>query len=89
MDHVKAVEKLCRLKQKNGETAAQLAWRIERNSWPKRTQNYVVQDTFIGAIDKEMSQRLKKNPKHCELNLTKLAEELERLELIYQPTTLN
>ncbi len=40
-----------------------------------------------GAIDEEMSQRLKTNPKHRELNLTKLAEELERLELIYHPTT--
>ena len=34
-----------------------------------------------------MSQRLKTNPKHPELDLTKLAEELERLELIYHPTT--
>ncbi len=47
----------------------------------------MLQDTFIGAIDEEMSQRLKTNPKHRELNLTKLAEELERLELIYHPTT--
>ena len=34
-----------------------------------------------------MGQRLKTNPKHRELDLTKLAEELERLEVIYHPTT--
>ena len=42
---------------------------------------------FVGAIDEEMSERLKTNPKHRQLDLTKLAEELERLELIYHPTT--
>ena len=47
----------------------------------------MLQDTFIGAIDEEMNQRLKTNPKHRELNLTKLAEVLERFELIYHPKT--
>ena len=100
VDHEKAVEELRRLKRKNGETPAQLAWRIEKlmaKAYPelcgskdaaaKQTHLQMLQDTFIGAIDEEMSQRLKTNPKHRELNLTKLAEELERLELIYHPTT--
>ena len=47
----------------------------------------MLQDAFVVAIDEEMSQRLKTNPKHRELDLTKLAKEQERLELIYHPTT--
>ena len=100
VDHEKAVDELRRLKRKNGETPAQLAWRIEKlmgKAYPelcdskdaaaKKTHLQMLQDTFVGAIDEEMSQRLKTNPKHRELDLTKLAEELERLELIYHPTT--
>ena len=98
--HEKAVDELRRLKRKNGETPAQLAWRIEKlmgKAYPelcdskdaaaKNTHLQMLQDTFVGAIDEEMRQRLKTNPKHRELDLTKLAEELERLEVIYHPTT--
>ena len=100
VDHEKAVDELRRLKRKNGETPAQLAWRIEKlmgKGYPelcdskdaaaKNTHLQMLQDTFVGAIDEEMSQRLKTKPKHRELDLTKFAEELERLELIYHPTT--
>ena len=100
VDHEKAVDELRRLKRKNGETPVQLAWRIEKlmgKAYPelcdskdaaaKKTHLQMLQDTFVGAIDEEMSQRLKTNPKHRELDLTKLAEELKRLELIYHPTT--
>ena len=86
----KAVGELRRLKRKNSETPAQLAWRIEkrmRKAYPelcgskdeaaKKTHLQMLQDTFVGAIDEAISQKLKTNPKHCELNLTKLGEELE------------
>ena len=53
----------------------------------KKTHLQMLQDPFVGAMDEAMSQKLKTNPKHRELNLTKLAEELERLELIYHPLT--
>ena len=60
--------------------------RLKRRS-AKSTHLQMLQDTFVRAIDEEMSQRLKTKPKHRELDLTKLAEELKRLELIYHPTT--
>ena len=100
VDHEKAVDKLRCLKRKNGKTPAQLAWRIEKfmgKAYPelcgskdeaaKKTHLQMLQDTFVGAIDETMSQKLKTNPKHHKFNLTKLAEELERLELIYHPST--
>ena len=99
VDLKKAVDQLRRLKRKSGESRAQLAWRIEKRmgkAYPelygskdeaaKKTHLQMLQDPFVGAMDEAMSQKLKTNPKHRELNLTKLAE-LERLELIYHPLT--
>ena len=95
VDHEKAVDELRRLKRKNGETPTQLAWRIEKlmgKAYPelcgpkdeagKKTHLQMLQDTFVEAIDETMSQSLRQTP-----NLTKLAEELERLELIYHPSS--
>ena len=99
VDHEKAVDELRRLKRKNGETPAQLAWRIDKlmgKAYPelcdskdeavKKTHLQMLQDIFVETIDETMSQKLKTNPKHREPNLTKLAEELECLELIYHPS---
>ena len=82
VDHEKDVDELRRLKRKNGETPAQLAWRIEKlmgKAYPelcgskdeaaKKTHLQMPQDTFVGAIDEAMSQKLKTNPKHRGLNL--------------------
>lgn len=100
IDHEKAVDELRGLKRKTGETPPQLAWRIEklmRKAYPElctsedesaqKTHRQMLQDAFLGAIDDVMSQRLKSDTKHREFDLTKLAEELDRLELIYKSSS--
>ncbi len=66
VDHEKAVEELRRLKRKNGETPAQLAWRIEKlmaKAYPELcgSKDAAAKRTHLQMLqDKEMSQRLKR-----------------------------
>ena len=104
VDHETAVAELARLKRQDNETPAQLAWRVEkitRKAYPglseveenttANTYKQMLQDKFLAAIDDDMSKRLKNNGKYRDMNITALAEELERLELIYKkkPATVN
>lgn len=47
----------------------------------------MLQDTFVGVFDEEMSQRT--NPKNFGLDLSKSAEAQERIELIHDPQPLS
>ncbi len=44
----------------------------------------MLQDKFLEAIDEEMTKKIKDNGNYRRMNITALAEELERLELIYK-----
>ena len=46
----------------------------------------MLHDTFLGAIDKPISQKIKSDSKHRDLNLSQLFDELDRLELVYKTT---
>ena len=108
VDHETAVSELAQLKRQDDETPAQLAWRVEkitRKAYPglseveentaAKTYKQMLQDKFLVVIDDDMSKRLKNDGKYRDMNITTLAEELERLELIYKrkphfkPTTVN
>jgi putative lipoic acid-binding regulatory protein len=97
VDHETAVAELAQIKRISDETPAQLAWRVEkvtRKAYPglseakeeSATQTYeqMLQDKFLEAIDEEMSKKIKDNGNYRRMNITALAEELERLELIYK-----
>ena len=81
VDHERAVDELRRLKRKNGETPAQLAWRIEklmRKAYPelrgskdeaaKKTHLQMLQDIFVETIDGTMSQKLKTQTSRAKLD---------------------
>ena len=108
VDHETAVSELAQLKRQDDETPAQLAWRVEkitRKAYPglseveentaAKTYKQMLQDKFLAVIDDDMSKRLKNDGKYRDMNITTLAEELERLELIskrkphFKPTTVN
>ncbi|CAB4032688.1 Hypothetical predicted protein [Paramuricea clavata] len=48
----------------------------------KKTKEQMLHDAFLGAIDNSMSQKIKSDSKHRDLNLAQLSEELDRLELV-------
>ena len=108
VDHDTAVSELAQLKRQDDETPAQLAWRVEkitRKAYPglsevkeniaAKTYKQMLQIKFLAAIDDDMSKRLKNDGKYRNMNITALAEVLERLELMYKrkpqfkPTTVN
>ncbi|CAB3980226.1 Hypothetical predicted protein [Paramuricea clavata] len=48
------------------------------HEWAKKTKEQMLHDTFLGAIDNAMSQKIKSDSKHRDLKLTQLSEELGR-----------
>ena len=101
VDHEKAVDQLQGLKRQRDETLAQLVRRIEkltREAYPdlcvadsaeaKKTHRQRLHDAFFAAIEDAMSTKIKSDIKHRDLKITRLAEELDRLELVYKKSPL-
>ena len=57
------------------------------NETAKKTHRLMLQDAFLAAIDDAMSTKIKSDTKHRDLEITKLTEEFDRLELVYKKSS--
>ena len=97
IDRETAVQSLRSRVRLQGESPAQLAFDITRTAslaYPtlakakdpdaKASFLQIQQDSFLHALDKEMSVKLRENEQHRTMELTKMADEVTRLELAQQ-----
>ena len=97
LDRETAVQKLRSRVHAPGESPAQLAYDIARTAalaYPtlakakeedaKASFLQIQQDSFLNSLDKDMSIKLRENEHHREMELSKMVDEVTRLELAQQ-----
>ena len=97
LDRETAVQKLRSRVRVPGESPAQLAYDIARTAalaYPtlakakeedaKASFLQIQKDSFLNSLDKDMSIKLRENEHHIEMELSKMADEVTRLELAQQ-----